>query len=293
LFSAFFTNSAGPMDAVRTYLPWAHRAAGQSPHVHPWSFYLERLLFFRTGNGPLWSEGLIFVLAIVGAFAGFRRHELGGANASLVRFLALYSFLLTAFYSLLAYKTPWCLLSFWHGAILLAGVGAVVVIQSAANRTWRLALIALLITGSAQLARQSLRAQTTYAADPRSPYVYAQTSPDLMNLVQQVEQLAGADPAGRQMVVKVIAPEADYWPLPWYLRGFKNTGWYDHLPADPFAPVMIVSAQLHAALDEKKTHLMVRYFQLRPQVFVELYVQVDVWKQWLAKRPKSSADQSQ
>ena len=41
-----------------------------------------------------------------------------------VRFLALYTFALAAAYSLIAYKTPWCLLSFWHGMILLAGVGA-------------------------------------------------------------------------------------------------------------------------------------------------------------------------
>ena len=74
------------------------------------------------------------------------------------------------------------------------------------------------------------------------------------------------------MVVKVMAPESDYWPLPWYLRNLKQVGWWDAVPADPFAPVMIVSAKLHAGLDEKKTHVMVGYFQLRPQVFLELYV---------------------
>jgi uncharacterized protein (TIGR03663 family) len=290
LFSSFFTNAAGPVDAIRTYLPWAHRAAGQSPHVHPWFFYLRRLIFFKSGNGPLWSEFLILLLALIGAFAGFRRHKLGGANASLVRFLALYTFLLAAFYSLLAYKTPWCLLSFWHGAILLAGIGASVVVHSAAHRAWRVALIGLLLAGSAQLAWQAWRAQTIYAADPRNPYVYAQTSPDTFNLVRQVAALAAASPTGRDLVIKIIAPDGDYWPLPWYLRGFKNTGWYDHLPEDPFGGVMIVSAQLHAALDEKKTHLMVHYFQLRPQVFVELYVQAEVWKEWLAKRPNASPE---
>ena len=52
--------------------------------------------------------------------------RLAGANASFVRFLAIYTFVLTALYSLISYKTPWCVLSFWHGMILLAGVGAVV-----------------------------------------------------------------------------------------------------------------------------------------------------------------------
>ena len=45
---------------------------------------------------------------------------------------------------------------------------------------------------------------------------------------------------------------------------------------------MIVGASLHAALDESKTHLMVGYFQLRPQVFFEvLDVQLDLWRAYL------------
>ena len=86
------------------------------------------------------------------------------------------------------------------------------------------------------------------------------------------------------MVLKVMGSES-YWPLPWYLRGFKQVGWWDEVPADPFAPVMIVSAKLQAALDEKKSHVMVGYFELRPQVFFELYVDLDLWKAYLAQNP--------
>jgi uncharacterized protein (TIGR03663 family) len=285
LFTSFFTNSSGPLDSIRTYLPWVNRAAGDSPHIHPWYFYLQRLLFFRLTNGPIWTEASILLLAIIGAVAGFRRRRLAGANASLVRFLALYTFLLTAFYSLLAYKTPWCLLSFWHGAILLAGVGAAVVIRTARNQVWRRAVTALLVVGAAHLAWQSWRADTTYSADPRNPYVYAQTSPDIFNLVKQIEALAAIDPQDHKLLLKVMAPEGDYWPLPWYLRLFDQAGWWDHVPEDPFAPIMVVSAKLHAALDEKKTHLMVGYFQLRPQLFFELYVRLDLWQEWLSHRP--------
>lgn len=285
LFTSMLTNAAGPVDAFRTYLPWVHRAAGESPHVHPWYFYFERLLVFHRQNGPIWTEALIWLLAIVGAIAGFRRRELAGANASLLRFLTLYTFLLTAFYSLLAYKTPWCLLNFLLGAVLLAGAGAAVLLREISYRATRLAIAGLLLVGTAHLGWESWRAQTRYAADPRNPYVYAQTSPDLLNLVNQIEVFAQVDPAAHQLLVKVVAPESDYWPLPWYLRRFEQVGWWDHLPEDPFAPIMVISAQLHAGLDEKKTHLMVRIFQLRPQVFFELYVRADLWKEWLAHRP--------
>jgi predicted membrane-bound mannosyltransferase len=289
LFSSFFTNASGPLDSIRTYMPWIHRAAGDSPHIHPWYFYFQRLLFFHMAPGPIWTELAIFVLAVVGGIAGFRRRRLAGANASFVRFLAIYVFLLSAFYSLLAYKTPWCLLSFWHGAVLLAGVGAAVLIRTAPNRYWRFGFNGLLLAATAHLAWQSWISNTSYAADPRNPYVYAQTSPDVFKLVEQIEGFALVDSNGHKLPIKVVSPEGDYWPLPWYLRDFENTGWWEQLPEDPFAPVMLVAAKLHASLDEKKTHLMVQYYQLRPQLFFELYVQKDLWQEWLAHKPRPAA----
>jgi len=142
----------------------------------------------------------------------------------------------------------------------------------------------LLLAGTGHLAWQAWQASVPYASDRRNPYVYAQTSPDILKLVHQVEALAAVHPQGRQMLVKVMAPESDYWPLPWYLRGFKQAGWWAEVPADPFAPVMIVSSKFRAALDEQKTHVMPEYFELRPQVFFELYVQLDLWRTWLERK---------
>ena len=286
-FSSFFSNGGGLLDSIRTYQPWVKRAGGQTPHIHPWYFYLHRLLWFHIGKGPVWTEALIFVLGLTGAVAGFRRRLLGRANASLIRFLALYTFLLSAFYSLLEYKTPWCLLSFWQAMILLAGTGAAVLVRSVRHRVWRPVLSTLLLLGTAHLAWQSWLQDAVYAADQRNPYVYAQTSPDLLKLVTRVESLSGVQAQGSQMLIKVMAPEDDYWPLPWYLRRFKQVGWWDKVPENPFAPVMIVSAKLEAELDEHKTHLMVGYFALRPQVLLELYVQKELWQDWLATHPRS------
>jgi len=70
-----------------------------------------------------------------------------------------------------------------------------------------------------------------------------------------------------------------------YFRNFDRVGWWNELPEAPFAPVMVVSAKLHANLDEKKTHVMVRYFELRPGSFFELYVELPLWKAYLEKHP--------
>jgi hypothetical protein len=53
---------------------------------------------------------------------------------------------------------------------------------------------------------------------------------------------------------------------------------------------MVVSSRFHAGLDETKTHQMVGIFQLRPQEFFELYVEVGLWRAWLASRPPEKED---
>ena len=146
----------------------------------------------------------------------------------------------------------------------------------------------MIALAAGHLAWEAWRASYALAADRRNPYVYAQTGPDILNLVEMVRGLAQVDPAGNQMLVKVMAPDSDYWPLPWYLRQLRQVGWWGSLPADPFAPVMIVGASWRAALDDNsdKAWLMVRIVELRPKVFLELYVNASLWEKYLATRPR-------
>jgi len=280
-YSSFFTNFQGVADAIKTYLPWLKQATGESPLIQPWYFYLERLVFFHSGRGPIWSEGLILGLAVAGSIAAFTGKGLAGANAGFIRFLAFYTLLLTIIYSGIAYKTPWCLTSFWDGMILLAGVGAAAVVRWTRRRWTKIGVGILLLACAGQLAVQAWQASLSHGADRNYPYGYAQTSPDVLNLVEEVDAVAKLPPEGRDMPVKVIAPGSDYWPLPWYLRGFNQAGWWAEMPADPYAPVMIVSAKFHAGLDEKKTHVMAGLFELRPGIFFELYVRSDLWRAYL------------
>ncbi len=289
LFTSFFTNPSGPLDSVRSYLPWLSRAGGNSPHIHPWHFYLERLSYFHQGKGPIWSEGLILVLAGVGLIAAFVRKELVDANVSGVRFIAFYTVIMTGVYSAISYKTPWCLLGFLHGMILLAGVGTVALVGMCASRTLKVGISAVVMAAAGQLAWQAWRGSYLYCADGRNPYVYAQTVPDILQLVEKVEALSKVHPQGHQMLLKVMAPESEYWPLPWYLRQFKRVGWWDRVPADPYAAAMIVGSKFNAALDNKsnKAWLMVGLFELRPQVFFELYVQFDLWRRYAETLPRA------
>ena len=288
LFSSFLTNPGGPIDSIRTYLPWVHRAGGASPHIHPWYFYLQRLFFFDGGKGLWFSEALILALALGAFIAALLGRNLGGANTTLVRLIGFYTIALTTGYSVIAYKTPWCFLGFLHGMILLAGVGAVVLVQAPRPIWLKCGAAALLLAATGQLGWQAWRDSFPLAAARQNPHVYAHTSPDLANLVEMVEGVAKAHPEGHRMVIKVIARDDDYWPLPWSLRNFRQVGWYGKIPDDPFAPLLIVSAKLQSELTAKlgDRYQTAGLFELRPAVFLEIYVERDLWKKFLATRSK-------
>lgn len=283
-FSSFFTNWQGLPDSVLTYLPWLKRAGGASPHIHPWGFYLERLAWFHPAKSPVWSEGLILILGAIGFGV-----SLFGKKTPLLCFLAIYTITLTAAYALISYKTPWCLLSFYHGMILLAGVGAASLVEFCRARAAKVIVLAILAAATVQLTWQSWRASFVYFADRKNPYCYSQTVRDVLNLVQKAEAVAQVSPQKFATVVKVIAPDSDYGPLPWYLRRFQHVGWYDALPADPFAPIIVVSSKLDARLDEKsdKKWIMAGMFEQRPAVFLELYVELELWKKYVETVPPS------
>lgn len=150
-FSSFFTNPHGLLDSLQTYWIWFHRAGGDSPHVHPWNFYFQRLIFFRENHGPIWSEALIVALAAIGLVVALRRRQPGQANATLKRIIAFYTLCLTLIYTMLAYKTPWCLLGFLWGMILLAGAGAATLLRACRPQWLKWMTGMLLIAASAQL----------------------------------------------------------------------------------------------------------------------------------------------
>jgi uncharacterized protein (TIGR03663 family) len=283
LFSSFFSNPDGVADAFRTYSPWLHRAGGESPHIHPWYFYFHRLLWFHTGRGPVFTEALLLALAVVGGGSGFVRKNLGRGNASFIRFLALYTGALTAAYALISYKTPWCLLSFWYGVILLAAEGTMVLIRSARQRAVRGGIMAVILAGTAHLAWQAWQAAGPYSSAPANPYVYAHTSEDILRLVDQVEALAQVSPQGRNLLIRVIVPDHDYWPLPWYWRNLKQKDWDNIVPTNIVAPVVVTSSALQTRFDDDPSYRMVSCSQLRPQVYLNLYVQSELWQQFLER----------
>lgn len=294
-YSSFFTNPSGIVDAIKTYLPWTKRAGGASPHNHPWYWYFQHLFFFHpvvSGKGPFWSETLVLLLFIVGAVSALVGRSMPGVSIPFARFLLLYTTLLSAIYAAISYKTPWCMLGFYHGMILIAGLGAYALWQWAKNRLARIAVMVVLAAGLGHLAWQTWRANWPMASSPQNPYTYSQTSTHILELIKRLRGLAAVHPDGKNMVIYAVSSES-YWPLPWYLRDFKRIGWFEEMPSQPYPPVLIVNARLEAYLDEKtnKKWIMAGLFELRPKVALELYVNFDFWKKYVETLPRTPPDE--
>ena len=287
LYTSFFKNPRGFIDSILSFKVYSVRAAEAGFHVQPRSYYLRKLAFSKTGSGPLWSEGLILILAAAGIAAALRARSRKEDRSFLI-FLSFYTLVSTAAYSLIPYKTPWNILPFYLGFILLAGTGATALLHTFRSRVIRAAVFLLLAAGFLHLGAQASRAGWNYAADPRNPYVYSQTSPGFLKLVRRVEDMAAVHPDREKMLIEVVAGPYETWPLPWYLRRFGRVGYWTRADAAPppgDASVLITDTEQASRLESiLNTYYQSEYYELRPGVFLVLHVRNDLWDEYLKSR---------
>jgi hypothetical protein len=184
--------------------------------------------------------------------------------------------------------------------ILLAGLGAWALLRRTPSRAGKLVVGLVLALAAGHLARESyLLNYRFYAYPERNPYVYAQASSDVVHLAAQVQRLARASGEGRSMTIHVVTGE-NYWPLPWYLRGFDQVGYWQDAGAwrnaarldEPAAAtmreaslpaVLVLTDEVRPAVDavlgdhyrQKMT------YGLQPGVLLTVYVRNDVWEAFL------------
>lgn len=294
--SSFFSYPRGVLDSYLTYGNYFGRAGGHdTTHVHAWHYYLRMLLFSRYGSGPIWTEAGIVLLAFLGAGVAIAGRPLGKIDLRLVRFAALYTVVVTIIYAAIPYKTPWCMLGFLHGMILLAGVGAVALVTWVRKPVLRAAVIVLLMAATAHLAFQSYRANFVYQADSRNPYVYAHPTEEIFTMVREIKAYARLTGLGSSpdAAIQVVVPGKDYWPLPWYLRDIEGVGWSSDLP-EKVGPLIVISDQLETALTRRLYEETPReqwrmylplfddpyYVWFRPQVKMLGFVRKDLWDRY-------------
>jgi len=278
-YTSFFQNPVGLLDSVRAVAASFNRAGHPGFHAHPWYYYFQILAYSKTAGGPVWSEAFLLFLAAAGGIAAFGHDAGKDGSPRFLRFILFFTVITAIVYSFIPYKTPWNILPFYLGLVLLAGNGVGLLLRISRFKLVKILILAALVPGFVNLAVQAYRADFTAHSDPANPYVYAQTSPDFLKLVAAVEKIAAASPEKEDLLIKVIAPPDETWPLPWYLRSYSRVGYWTSTEAVGVlgdAAVIITSAD-----NVEKTTLALgdgyqqEFYGLRPEVVLALFVRRD------------------
>ena len=290
LFSAFCEDWGGVYNVfIAAPLSYFHRAAGDAAgganwHVHPWWWYAKILFFPKC---IIYS--LVFIPLIVYPLL-FRFRQ-----SRLLLFLALHSLVLFALYSIIPYKTPWCMLQVAVPLILAYGT----LLGEIASKLRHGITIAATAFTMPLVIFAFTDAYTWCDPDSREiPYNYAHASPQVKDLAACVASAIHRGYSSAQNTSKnqkpetrnqkpetpafvaVALPACDTWPFPWYNRALEHiTGyWTDFSSLETLAKngikptVVVCPAEDGHKVMPLFPHLnRTRRFEMRPRVRIRAF----------------------
>jgi len=256
LYSSFFTNPRGILDSVLTFTYWT-KTGRTGIYNREWSTYLSWM----------WQEEApVLLLGSIGTLVALIR-----VRNYLTVFCAFWSIGIFTAYSLVPYKTPWLALSIILPLIIMAGD----LIGQAYQPGTR--AFTVVIAGAAILFSlyQAIDVSFVNYDNDAYAYIYAHTKRDFLGLVNEIDAIAAANPAKKDIGITVVSPE--HWPLPWYLREYPHVGYWGHV-VDTQEPIVIalqpqvpeVERQLGKQYREYSTH------ELRPGNTLVMFVRKDI-----------------
>lgn len=215
----FFFYSGGFLDVVslkglyQTYAAWFQTGTAGNGHEKPFLYWTRLLARYE------WT-------ALLGL--AFAPYVLRPNTNRLLRYVAIYGFGAFIAYSLVPYKTPWCIISIiWPFWFLF---GASTDRATCLGRFGAL-LLGLLLLGGTLFG--AVRLNFFRHTDNCEPYVYVQTLEDIHKITGPLLKFAKADPAAYHLKGRFYM--SSFYPLPWMLGDFTNIGYYalDNPPPTP------------------------------------------------------------
>lgn len=205
-YSAGLTYPEGIAGLWRTFAVWTQTGVDAGGHAKPWHYWIELMWRYE------WVALAGFVVStwfLLNGRKAVRIAVIAGAGT-------------LAAYSLVAYKTPWCIVSFlWSGSLALSCL-----LARFANRGGG-AKIAVIVAGLLLAGHDvwsCLRLNWSTYDDEREPYVYVQTSREIERFTGVLSAAAEHDPLTlhRPGVIVADAP----FPLPWMLRDHTRLSYF-------------------------------------------------------------------
>jgi uncharacterized protein (TIGR03663 family) len=215
-YSGTFLNVSGVPDFFRAYAKWFQTGMGEGGHLKS-EYQLGPLnCYWLSLMGRYEWPSLLGLLYAV---------RLAWPAPAVTRYLAIYGIGALSAYSLVPYKTPWCIISMlWPFALLFGAAlaeGWERTVTKPLRRTILITLGIVLLGGSFAAA---VRLNFRHCTDPKEPYVYVQTMPEIAVVTDPLLAMARRSPLNLTMPGQILLES--YYPLPWILGEFSSIGYY-------------------------------------------------------------------
>jgi uncharacterized protein (TIGR03663 family) len=279
-YSGTFFHWNGLKDLFRTFHAWFETGSSGHGHEKAWYYWLELIGRYEW---PV-CAGLV----LCGVTFLFRTLTL--------RFLAIMGVGTFMAYSIIHYKTPWCIISIIWPLLFAFGAFVILVPRTRLVVSSIVASILLLVSFGCAISLNYFRCTSFIEANWDSrrplttnireffnaePYVYVQTYNDIYKLTTPLLELAHRDPRFYHLVGHIIRPSP--YPLPWILGDFPQIGYYEHdnNPTKLDADFLLVE---ESKIDQIEKQLHDSYFTepltIRPyQDTSKLYLRVSVFQE--------------
>jgi uncharacterized protein (TIGR03663 family) len=212
-FNAFFLDEEGMRKFFHAFELWSETGTKGNGHQKPWDYW------FGLMAGYEWAFLLGLITLPYYAFRG----------KGPVRLLAWSTAIHFLGYSVVAYKTPWCMLSFAWGFVFLASIALSTLFTSKGPAFAGWGLLSIL---TVKAAVQSWEVSWRNPDQDGHPYIYGQTYRDFIDQTDVVLREVSERP-GLKDTLRVQVISAYTWPLPYVLGEIKMTAYHgrDNAPA--------------------------------------------------------------
>ena len=205
-FTGFFQDPNGIPNFFKAFALWFQTGEKGNGHQKPFFYWIKIMAEFE------WYA-LIGLLLTPLAFNRKVPQEL--------RLVSVLSAALWLLYSIVSYKTPWCMLSYYWGLILVTSYWSAKLLATRYR-------YAVLTVGALGLIYCGYRAYDVAYANPdqeNHAYIYGQTFHDMMVPLNQIVARGKADPNLHQ-TLRMQVSSSFTWPLPYVLGEFKQVGYF-------------------------------------------------------------------
>jgi uncharacterized protein (TIGR03663 family) len=264
-YSGTFFHWSGVKGLYQAYQAWFQTGHEGHGHEKSWYYWLKLIGRYEIPA----AAGLLLCLFC----QGFK-------NLSL-RYLAIYGVGTLIAYSIVKYKTPWCIISFIWPFLFIFGAAVLLVRPKYRAATYAASAVLLCFSLGSAIWLNYFRCTTD-----TEPYVYVQTYNDVFKLTKPLLKLAERDPRNYQLTGHII--RASPYPLPWMLGDFTHIGYYEHgnLPPNLDGDFLLVQEDRIAAVEPKlrgsyyTEPLRIRNYQDTSK----LYLSAKVFKEFFPNR---------